>query len=272
MVVHSFHIVTWQGGAPLFTKTWTETVKDPALLSELLANLEGMAKNLTSIAPSHIILGELQLIFHVDEANGLLFVFVTDVDAKVERWSEYLALLNKRFIEMFKNLLPSIIESERDEYQLSTFEQVVEKYVANWEVAEYGLLSAKVIDTLDLYSLFFNTILQKFLNEKMRLENWDTIGRIFQNQIAPNSPLSGLALHPDGNVFFDKINVENIDYTRMLKTLGRILRNLFALTQQLLSTETYQNLFFTHMIPLISSERDRLTTWELTSHLVMEIL
>jgi hypothetical protein len=129
-----------------------------------------------------------------------------------------------------------------------------------------------VIDTLDLFTIFFNTILQKFLDDKQRLENWDAIGRIFQTQIGPTSPLSGLALHPEGNVFFDKIDVENIDYARMLKTLGRILRNLFALVQRILPTETYQNLFFTHLIPLISSERDRMTTWQLTNHLVMEIL
>lgn len=272
MVVHSFHITTWQEGAHLFSKTWSGTEIDSVLLSRMLVSLEGLAKGLTSRFVNHVALRDLRIIFRVDEENGLLFVFVTGESAKAERWSEYLAMLNKRFLEMFRNLLPTISESERDEYQFSTFEKVVEKYVANWEKAETSLLSAKVIDTLDLFTLFFNTILQKILNDVLRQNNWEEIGLIFKAQIDSHSPLEGLALHPEGNVFFEKIKAENIDYPRMLKTLGRILRSLFSLTQRLLPTEAFQSLFFRHLIPLISAERDRLIAWQLTDHLVMEIL
>jgi hypothetical protein len=241
-------------------------------LSGLLVSFEVLAKDLTSQFVNHVNLEDFRFIFRVDEDNKLLFVFITDESVAVERYSQYLEILNKRFIEMFKNILPNISESRRDEYRFSTFEQVVDKYVSNWETAEQTLISAKVIDTLELFTLFFDTLLQKFLNEKIRLDNWETIGGIFKTQISSGSPLTGLALHPEGNVFFDKIKVENIDYTDMLRVLGRILRDMFSLTQQLLPEDAYQNLFFKHIIPLINSERERILTWQLTDHLVMRIL
>ncbi len=272
MVVHSFYITTWQEGVHLFSRTWTGIDPNPALLSGLLVSFEILAKDMTSQFVNHVNLEDFRFIFRVDEENKLLFVFITDNTVSVERYSQYLEILNTRFIDMFKNVLPTLSESRRDEYRFSTFEQVIDKYVSNWETAEQTLESARIIDTLELFTLFLDTILKKFFDNTTRLDNWDKIGGIFKTQIGPGSPLTGLAIHPDGNVFFDKIKVENIDYADMLRVLGRILRDMFSFTQRVLSEQAYQNLFFKHIIPLINSERERILTWQLTDHLVMRIL
>ncbi len=272
MALYNFMITSWQGGVHLFSKTWKAMNTDPTHLSTQLVKLQLLAKDLSTKFVNYICFDNLWVLFQIDEENDLLFIFFTEANVNVERWSEYLLTLNKRFVEMFSNHLPAITESEPDEYQFNTFDKVVGKYVSNWEQAERSLITAKAIDTLDIFTVFFNTILQKFFDDQTRQDNWGEIVKIFKTHIDSGSPLSGLTVHPEGNVFFENIDVEGIDYSGMLRALGRILRDLFILTQRLLPAEAYQSLFFKHIVPLIGAERDRLIAWELTDLLVMKIL
>ena len=108
MVVHGFYITSWRGRVRLFSKTWTRIEAHPVLLSGLLTSFETLAKDLTSRFANHIILEGFQFIFRVDEENELLFVFITSEDLNVERWNDYLGMLNKRFVQMFGNILTTI--------------------------------------------------------------------------------------------------------------------------------------------------------------------
>ena len=274
MVIQSFYIIAWRGGQHIYSRTWVESTANPVLLSGLLASLEIMALNLTSEYVNVITLKNSRFFFLIDEPNRLLFVFITDLTEESPRFRDYLELLNKRFVEMFdpssKNSLsyPPLL----DGYAREVYTQVVDNLVANWEKGETSLLDARIMDVLDVFTLFFNAALQRFLDKATRKQHWGRLQDIFQDNTLTDHPFHHLAVSKEGVVDYIALNPNELEYNRMLSALTTTLRNLVLLLQEIHTKESYQNLFFKYFVPLIRSEVDRLKAYQLAEALVIELL
>jgi hypothetical protein len=244
------------------------------LLSGLLASLEIMALNLTSEAVNIITLKNSRFFFLIDEPNKLIFVFITDLTEESPRFRDYLELLNKRFVEMFDPgsqsslTYPPLVTG----YAKEVYTQVVDNLVANWEKGETSLLDARIMDVLDVFTLFFNAALQRFLDKPLREQHWGRIQDIFHDNTLTDHPFHHLTVSKDGLVEYNALNPNELEYPRMLTALTTTLRSLVTLLQEVHTMESYQNLFFQYFAPLIRSEVARLRAYQLAEALVIELL
>lgn len=243
----------------------------PALLSGLLTSLELMAINLTSQHVNVVTMKECRFFFQKDEENGVLLVFLTDITESAEMFQGYLDILNRRFIKLFG----SQKEKGKDQPNLlkvQAFDRVVDDLVASWEAAEVGLVDVQIMDVLDVFTHFFNTILQKFLTPEQREKHWTDIKDIFRLNIKNAPALSDLVVEAQGFVNYDKINLLKIDYDQMVKILNTILQKLLLFVQTIITPQDYHTLFYTHILPLIKFEVKRLLEYQLITPLVTKII
>ncbi len=274
MVIQSFYIVAWRGGQHIYSRTWTESDINPVLLSGLLASLELMALNLTSEYVNVVTLKNSRFFFLIDEPNKLLFVFITDTTEESPRFQEYLKLLNERFVKMFNPRRRDETDPRplMDEYACNLFDNIVDTLVANWEKGETSLVDARIMDTLDVFSLFYNAALQRFLDQSTRETHWGRIHDIFHDNTLTNHPFHHLSITPNGVVDYNHLNPNELEYNRMLRALNKILRELVTLLHKVYSPESYQTLFFEYFVPLIHGEKIRLKTYQLIDSLVLELI
>lgn len=271
MTIHSFYVISWPGGQPLYNRRWLEAVNHPALLSGLVTSLELMALNLTSQHVNVVTMKESRFFFQIDEGNGVLCVFITSLSEGTEMLQEYLNILNRRFVELFGSqkgkevIIPNL-------QKMQAFDRVVDDLVANWEAAEVGLVDVKILDVLDIFTHFFNAILQKLITEDNRRTHWTKIEEIFRLNIRNSPPLRKLVVDSRGFVNYDEINFVKIDYGKMVKILGKTLHELLLFVQEIISPQEYHTLFYDNILPLIKFEMKRLLEYQLVSSLVVEIL
>lgn len=274
MVIQSFYIIAWRGGQHIYSRTWVESTTNPVLLSGLLASLEIMALNLTSEYVNVVTLKNSRFFFLIDESNKLLFVFITDLKEDAPRFRDYLELLNRRFVEMFNPSARDSLGSTPllDNYAQEVYTQIVDNMVANWEKGETSLLDARIMDVLDVFTLFFNAALQRFLDKATRETHWERIRDIFHDNTLTDHPFHHLSVSPEGVVDYSSLNPNELEHDRMLKALTIILREVVAILQEIHPQEAYQNLFFKYFVPLIRSETDRLKAYQLAEALVIELI
>ena len=245
-------------------------VKDPVLLSGLMASLEMMAKNITSQYVNTITLEESRFFFRVDEKHKVLFVLITDISKEESRFKEYLDILSTRFLQIFHTDLESMqpIEGNRP---TQAYDELVDSLVSGWEQGESTLDRAKAMDVLEVYSLFFNVFLQKFLTKEMREQHWDTIQTIFKDN-HPGTPPHRLSISLESGVNYSVEDLQSVNYTLMLDSLSGILTQLLTLIQKIITKRSYEALYFAYIIPLIRSEQSRLLAYNLYEPLVMLLL
>jgi len=271
LTIHSFYVISWPGGQPLYNRRWLEAANHPALLSGLMTGLELMALNLTSQHVNVVTMKENRFFFQIDEGNGVLCVFITDLAEGTETLQEYLNILNRRFIELFGSqkgkevIMPNL-------QKVRAFDRVVDDLVANWEAAEVGLVDVKIVDVLDVFTHFFNTILQKLLTEDNRSTHWTKIQEIFHSNIRNSPALTKLVVDSRGFVNYDKIDFVKIEYDQMVKILCKTLKELLFFVQEIISSQEYHTLFYDNILPLIKFEMKRLLEYQLVASLVVGIL
>jgi len=232
-----------------------------------------MALHIASQHVNVVTMKNYRFFFQIDSEHGLLLVFVTDTSENPSRFRKYLAILNRQFVEKFRDQLRSTPPSRLASVGIFTsFNEFVDNLVTSWALGEATLTAAKVMDVLEVYTLFFNTILQKFLDEEKRKAHWEEIQEIFQRNIEGNPALSPLHADPRGVVYYDEVDPQQVSYPKLRKVLHRILAGLLSLTRRTLPRQTYQSLVFEHIGPLLRAERRRLKAYQLTMPLVMEIL
>ena len=95
-------------GFPLYTRKWTHSDVDSALLSGFLASMEHMAQQVAADHVNVVNLKNRRFFFQIDEPNGLLLVFVTDASESLARFRKYLSLLNKQFVKMFRSQIEEL--------------------------------------------------------------------------------------------------------------------------------------------------------------------
>jgi hypothetical protein len=244
------------------------------LLSGLLASLELMALNLTSEYVNVVTLKNSRFFFLVDEPNRLLFVFITDITEDSPRFQEYLSLLNQRFVEMFNPQRHDEKDPKplMDDYAHTLFDKVVDNLVASWEKGETSLIDARIMDTLEVFSLFYNAALQRFLDKAAREQHWGRIHDIFHDNTLTDHPFHHLSVTQDGVVDYSALNPNELDFDRMLKALTKILREVVTLLHKVHSPESYKSLFFEYFVPLIHGEKARLKAYHLIDSLVLELI
>lgn len=274
MVIHSFYIISWKSGQHIYNRTWVESDANPVLLSGLLASLEIMALDLTSEYVNVVTLKNSRFFFLIDEPNRLLFVFITDTTEDAPRFRDYLGLLKRRFVEMFSPASrdPSGVTPLLDDYAHKVYNEVVDRLVDKWEKGETSLLDVRIMDVLDVFTLFFNAALQRFLNTESREKHWGRIRDIFHDNTLTDHPFHHLNVTPEGVVDYNKLNPNELEYDRMLRALNKIIREVVALLHEVHSQESYQTLFFQYFVPLIRGETARLKAYQLVDSLVIEIL
>ena len=64
--------------------------------------MEHMAQQVAAQHVNVVNMKDRRFFFQIDETNGLLLVFITDVSESSARFRKYLSLLNKKFVKMFK--------------------------------------------------------------------------------------------------------------------------------------------------------------------------
>lgn len=260
-------------GFPLYSRKWTRSEVDTSLLSGFLASIEHMAQQVASQHVNVVNLKNRRFFFQIDEPNGLLLVFITDIGESSARFRKYLNILNKKFVEMYPDTLKELQEKGTTNTQLfRSFDEYLDDLVLTWWMGESTVTAAKVMDILEVFTLFYNTILQRFLTDVTRRTYQNDIQNIFQKNITKSPELKTLRADPSGVVYYDEINPQEIKYPRLRKVLLKIFRDLIQLTRRTMPRQTYQSLVFEHISPLIRAEQNRLKTYALTEQLVMELL
>ena len=70
MTVHSFYVVGLEEGFPLYSRKWTQSDVDSALLSGFLASMEHMAQQVAAQHVNVVNMKDRRFFFQIDEANG----------------------------------------------------------------------------------------------------------------------------------------------------------------------------------------------------------
>jgi hypothetical protein len=270
LAIHSFYVIAWESGMHFYSRTWVKMGKDPVLLSGLMASLEMMAKSITSQYVNIITLEDSRFFFRVDEKHKVLFVLITDISQEESRFKEYLDILSTRFLQIFHTHLDSLQPLEGS-HPTQAYDELVDSLVSGWAQGESSLDKAKAMDVLEVFSLFFNVYLQKFLTKEMREQHWGSIQTIFQENI-PGTPQHRLSISQESGVNYSIGDLHSINYALMLDALSRTFVQLLSFVQQVITKRSYEALYFAYVIPLLRSERTRLIAYNLFEPLVMLLL
>ncbi len=273
MTVHSFYVIGLREGFPLYSRRWTKSDVDSALLSGFLASMEHMAQQVASQHVNVVNLRNRRFFFQIDESSDLLLVFITDIGESSARFRKYLTLLNKKFVELYSDTLEVLQKKGTTDTRLfDDFDDYLDDLVLSWWMGETTVSAAKVMDILEVFTLFFNTILQRFLTDVTRRTYQKDIQNIFKTHTRKIPALHGVHAEKSGVVYYDSIDPQQVKYTTLRNILFKIFHDLIELVRRTMPRQTYQSLVFEHFSPLISIEQKRLKTYALTEKLVMEIL
>ncbi|MFX0169083.1 MAG: hypothetical protein ACFE89_06930 [Candidatus Hodarchaeota archaeon] len=273
MTVHSFYVIGLREGFPLYSRKWTRSDVDSALLSGFLASMEHMAQQVAADHVNVVNLKNRRFFFQIDEPNGLLLVFVTDLSESLARFRKYLSLLNKQFVKLFRKEIAELHKKGTTDTTLfNSFDEFIDNLVLTWWMGEFTVSAAKVMDVFEIFTLFFNTVLQQFLTDVSRRTYESEIQSILKSNSKKIPALKGFHMDPTGVVNYDSIDPQQIKYSRLRQVLFDIFHELLLLARKTMPKQTYQSLVFKHISPLISTEQDRLKTYALTEKIVMEIL
>lgn len=272
MAIHSFYVIAWDSGQPIYHRTWIEVSDNPTLLSGLLASVELLALKITRQHVNVVTLRDSRFFFKIDEDNGLLFVIITDIVEDPTRFYEYLDMLNQRFVETFDDHQTNAPIYQFDPRRSKVFDELVDSLVSHWETGEVTLKAAKVMDILDVFTQFYNIILQKVLSSRTREMYISDVQRIFQTHTSADPALSRIQVDAHGVVSFDQVIPENVRLGQLQGFLNIILQELVAIARRSRRRQTYETLFFEHLAPIIKAEQSRIKEYDLTNQLVMELL
>jgi len=273
LTVHSFYVIGLREGFPLYTRKWTHSDVDSALLSGFLASMEHMAQQVAADHVNVVNLKNRRFFFQIDEPNGLLLVFVTDASESLARFRKYLSLLNKKFVGLYRKQIEELHnKGTTDTTLFKSFDDFIDNLVLTWWMGESTVTAAKVMDVFEIFTLFYNTVLQNFLTEVSRRTYEADIQKILQSHITKIPQIAGFHMDKSGVVNYDSIDPQQIKYPRFRQVLLKIFHELLLLARKTMPKQTYQSLVFEHISPLIRVEQDRLKTYALTEKIVMEIL
>jgi hypothetical protein len=272
--IRGFYITGWKSGKHIFSRTWLESEYDSILLSALITSLETIALSLTTEQVNLVTLEDSRFFFKFDKNNQLLFILITGLSKGTIRYRSYLEYMSKYFTERFDPLLkdteaPILLLEEGIQEKIAS---AVDTFVENWERAESDLAEVKIQDVLDVYSLFYNTIIMKCLDEDTRNNSWNYIQKLFKEHPLSSGSFDYLSVDPPGFVNYDELGLSALNYDFMLKRLNRILKGLVLLSKRTRSQEHYQDAFFKHVVPVIRLEHQRLKTYQLNDLLVVHLL
>jgi hypothetical protein len=235
--------------------------------------MEHMAQQVAADHVNVVNLKNRRFFFQIDEPNGLLLVFVTDASESLARFRKYLSLLNKKFVKLFRKQIDELHDKGTTDTNLfKSFDDFIDNLVLTWWMGESTVTAAKVMDVFEIFTLFYNTVLQHFLTEVSRRTYENDIQEILQSNITKIPPIQGLHMDASGVVNYDSIDPQQIKYPRFRQVLLKIFRELLQLARKTMPKQTYQSLVFEHISPLIRVEQDRMKTYALTEKIVMEIL
>jgi hypothetical protein len=273
LALHSFYVVSLREGSPIYSRKWTESPIDSAVLSGFLASLDQMAVQVASQHVNVVNLSNRRLFFQADEPNGLLLVFMADTGESPGRFRKYLSILDRQFVEVFGDELARITEQGiQDAARIHAFDDFVDDLVGTVLEGESTLEAAKNMDLLELFAVFMNAVLQQFLTTDLRRRRWTEIQSIFERNIAVTPALASLHADPTGVVYFDGINPKGVKNRKLRAILFSIFENLVDFVKGAIPKKTYQALVFQHLGPLIKAEHGRLRAYALTEQLVVTIL
>jgi hypothetical protein len=106
MAIHSFYVIAWDAGQPIYHRTWVEVSDNPTLLSGLLASVELLALKITQQHVNIVTMRDFRFFFKVDEDNGILLVFITDVSKILHASTSILTCFTKDSLRHLKMYPP----------------------------------------------------------------------------------------------------------------------------------------------------------------------
>jgi hypothetical protein len=272
MAIHSFYVIAWDSGRPLYHRTWVEVTENPTLLSGLLASVELLALKITSQSVDMVTMRNSRFFFKVDEENGILLVFITDLVDDPSRFGDYLDMLHNRFLENFSDITSHVPVYQRDPRRARVFDELVDSLISHWETGEATLRMAKVMDLLDVFTQFYNVTLQKIITAQSRDMYFTDIQHILSTHLKADPALRPVTFDKHGVISFDQVDPERVKFLELTDTLSMILKELVAIARRTRRRESYETLFFEYYAPLIKSEQERIEEYELQHKLVMELL
>ncbi|MFX1510370.1 MAG: hypothetical protein ACFFBR_08715 [Promethearchaeota archaeon] len=272
MAIHSFYVIAWDSGQPLYSRTWVEVSDNPTLLSGLLASVELLALKITSQNVDMVTMRDSRFFFKVDEENGLLLVFITDLADDPTRFSDYLDMLHNRFLENFSDASSHIPVTQHDPRRAKVFDELVDSLISHWETGEATLRTAKVMDLFDIFTQFYNITLQKIITDRTREMYFTDIQRILSIHLNADPALRPVSVDKYGIISFDEVDPERVKLRGLVDILSIILKEFIAIARRTRRRQSYETLFFEYFAPLIKSEQARIEEYELQKKLVMELL
>jgi len=196
LTVHSFYVIGLREGFPLYSRKWTQSDVDSALLSGFLASMEHMAQQVAAQHVNVVNMKDRRFFFQIDEDNGLLLVFITDVSESASRFRKYLGILNTQFVKMFHEQLEILHkEGTTDTTLFTNFDEFIDDLVLTWWMGESTVSAAKVMDVFEIFTLFYNTLLQRFLTEVSRRTYDKEIQVIFKDKTKKLPALKGVKMN-----------------------------------------------------------------------------
>ncbi|MFX1563427.1 MAG: hypothetical protein ACFFDP_08985, partial [Promethearchaeota archaeon] len=282
LTVHSFFVISLPEGFPLYSRRWTIGTKstkannstvETNLLSGLLASIQNMAQYVTSQHVNMVNLKNYRFFYQIDEKNGLLLVFMADPSDSPSRVRKYMSIVNDKFVEMFHEKIVMVHEKATfSSTFFASFDKFIDNLITTLWMGEGTLKAAKAMDVLEIYILFFNTILQQFLTEKTRKAHLPEIQSIFKKHVTKITSLQTMYVHPSGVIYHEAIDSRQIKYQKLRKILSNIFHDFMTLIKQIIPKRTYQTLVFKHLGLLIRTEQSRLKAYSLIGTLMMEIM
>jgi hypothetical protein len=272
MAIHSFYVIAWDSGQPLYSRTWVEVTDNPTLLSGLLASVELLALKITQQHVDMVTMVDSRFFFKVDDENRILLVFITDLTDDPTRFGRYLDMLHTRFLENFSDISLHVPMFQLDPQRKRVFDELVDSLISHWETGEASLRTAKVIDLFDVFTQFYNITLQKVISERSREMHFTDIQRILSTHLKADRALRPVTIDKSGVISFDEVDPERVNLQGLDGILSVILKELVAIARRTRRRQSYEALFFEHFVPLIKAEQKRIEEYELQKKLVMELL
>ncbi len=272
MAIHSFYVIAWDSGQPLYSRTWVEVTENPTLLSGLLASVELLAMKVTEQHVDMVTMKDSRFFFKVDNENSILLVFITDLIDDPTRFGEYLDMLHIRFLENFSDASSHIPVYQRDPQRTKVFDELVDSLISHWETGEASLRTAKVVDLFDIFTQFYNITLQKVISERSLEMHFTDIQRILSTHLKADRALQPVTLDKYSGISFDQVDPDRVNLQGLDDILSVILKELVAIARRTRRRESYEALFFEYYVPLIKAEQKRIEEYGLQQKLVMELL
>jgi hypothetical protein len=243
-LLHTVYIIEKISGRAIFSKSYEFKI-DEALISGFLSALYGFAQaELEDKGVDNIDMSGIRFVY-VDD-KGLLYIGAADKEDSAPMLHEQMAVIKDSFSEAFEITEERGFEKFNWDGNVNTFksfEETLDMLVEQWEMAKKVAKSAYMMDLIDVYQTFLQTL--------AKFPEFSQLG------LASGADLdiSKMAFE-EGTA--DMMKLAQLDAEEMKVNLDSILKHFLSLLERSMDKTTYQQRLQEYIFPALKNEWARI--------------